>query len=306
MPPSTTGTSRTTRTSGPWVALVTCAPREGTSTDRDLPFLRDAVAAAGADAVVVRWDDPDVDWASHDLAVIRSTWDYTWRTAEFLPWADRCGAATTLANPADVVRWNSDKRYLGELTARGVPTVATRYLLPGTEPDGLPADHEYVVKPAAGAGARYAGRYRPGSDDAARAHIARMHAEGLTAMVQPYMPAIDSTGERALVFIGGRFLHAVAKNAVLSHGTAYDATKVAHPGVRPWTPTAAELATAEAALATVPEASELLYARVDLVDDEDGAPRVMELELIEPNLFLGLHPASMPVVAEAIVAAARR
>lgn len=297
----------TSRTSGPRIALVTCAPRQGTSTDRDLPFLREAVAVAGAEAVVVHWDDPAVDWASLDLAVIRSTWDYTWRTAEFLPWADRCGAATTLANPPAVVRWNSDKRYLGELSARGVPAVATRYLPPGSEPDGLPDDREYVVKPAAGAGARYAGRYRAGGHLAARAHIARMHAEGLTAMVQPYMPAIDSSGERALVFIGGRFLHAVAKNAVLSHGTAYDATKVAHPGVRPWTPTAAELATAEAALAVVPAASsELLYARVDLVDDEDGAPRVMELELIEPNLFLGLHPASLPVVAEAIVTAARR
>ncbi|MFF3562704.1 hypothetical protein ACFYXS_21945 [Streptomyces sp. NPDC002574] len=297
----------TSRTSGTRIALVTSAPRPDTSTDRDLPFLRDAVADTGAEAVVVHWDDPAVDWASHDLVVIRSTWDYTWRTGEFLPWVDRCGAATTLANPPAVVRWNSDKRYLGELSARGVPAVATRYLPPGTEPDGLPDDREYVIKPAAGAGARYAGRYRAGAaHDAARAHIARMHAEGLTAMVQPYMPAIDTSGERALVFVGGRFLHAVAKNAVLSHATAWDERKVAHPGVRPWTPTAAELATAEAALAAVPGTSELLYARVDLVDDEDGVPCVMELELIEPNLFLALHPASLPVVADTIASAARR
>ncbi|MFD3457182.1 RimK family alpha-L-glutamate ligase [Streptomyces sp. NPDC058691] len=298
-------TSRTSRTSDPRIALVTYAPRQGTSLDRDLPSLRDAVAATGAETFVVHWDDPAVDWASHDLVVIRSTWDYTWRTEEFLPWVDRCGAVTRLANPPGVVRWNSDKRYLGELSTRGVPAVATRYLPPGTEPDGLPGDHEYVVKPAAGAGARYAGRYRADGHDVARAHIARMHAEGLTAMVQPYMPAIDTSGERALVFIGGRFLHAVAKNAVLSHATAYDERKVAHPGVRPWTPTAAELATAEAALAVVPGGSELLYARVDLVDDEDGAPCVMELELIEPNLFLDLHPASLPVVADAIASAAR-
>ncbi|MGW3245386.1 ATP-grasp domain-containing protein [Streptomyces sp. NPDC001070] len=288
----------------PRIALVTTANLPEGAVDRDLPLLRDAVAEAGAEPAVVHWDDPAVDWAAFDLAVIRSTWDYTWRSEEFLAWADRCGAVTTLLNPAGVVRWNSDKRYLGELASLGVPAVTTRYLPPGRT-DELPGDHEYVIKPAAGAGARYAARYRPEQHEEARAHVARMHGEGLTAMVQPYMPRIDTTGERALVFLGGRFLHAIAKNAVLSPGTRYDQRKVAHPGVRPWTPTDAELAAAERALAAVPGTPELLYARVDLVDDEDGTPRVMELELIEPNLFLTDHPDSLPAVAGAIVRAAR-
>ncbi|MYX33776.1 MULTISPECIES: hypothetical protein [Streptomycetaceae] len=290
----------------PRIALVTTAHLPEGTVDRDLPLLRDAVSAAGAEAAVVHWDDPDVEWAGFDLALIRSTWDYTWRTGEFLAWADRCGAATTLLNPPAVVRWNCDKRYLGELASLGVPAVATRYLPPGGGTGGLPADHEFVVKPAAGAGARYAARYRPGQHEQARAHVARMHDEGITAMVQPYMPRIDTTGERALVFLGGRFLHAIAKNAVLSPDTRYDQRKVAHPGVRPWTPTEAELAAAERALAAVPGRPELLYARVDLVDAEDGTPRVMELELIEPNLFLKDHPDSLPEVAGAIVRAAGR
>lgn len=133
-----------------------------------------------------------------------------------------------------------------------------------------------------------------------------MHAEGFTAMVQPYVESIDVSGERALQFFGGGFLHAGRKGAVLTPGTPYDERKVAHPGLEPWTPTPVELAVAERALAAVPEAAELLYARVDLVDGEDGQPRVMELELVEPNLFLWLHPGSMPRVVEAILAAAAR
>lgn len=153
-----------------------------------------------------------------------------------------------------------------------MPVVPTRYLAPGDAP-GLPDDHEYVVKPTSGAGARYAARYTPDDHGRAVRHLARMHEEGLTAMVQPYLSGIDVSGERALQFFGGRFLHASRKGAVLAPGTAYDADKVAHPDLVPWTPTEAELAVAEHALAAVPDAPGLLYARVDLVDGADGQPR---------------------------------
>ncbi|MEU9186284.1 hypothetical protein AB0D14_17390 [Streptomyces sp. NPDC048484] len=307
----------------PRIALVTCQEVRESGYDPDLPVLADAVRqagagaeagdglGAGADVSVVCWDDPDVEWGGFDLVLIRSTWDYSWRAAEFLAWADRCGAATTLANPPEVVRWNADKRYLGDLAAAGVPVVDTRYLAPGdpTGPDVLPDDREYVVKPTSGAGARYAARYTPEdpeSHETAVRHLERMHAEGLTAMVQPYIRSIDTAGERALQFFGGRYLHAIRKGAVLEPGTAFDDDKVPHPNLRPWEPSPAELAVAERALAAVPGAPELLYARVDLVDGDDGAPRVMELELVEPNLFLFLHEESVPVVAEAVVKAAAR
>ncbi|MHC3472128.1 ATP-grasp domain-containing protein [Streptomyces sp. 7R007] len=287
----------------PRVALVTYDSRPQPHRDRDLPVLLDALRAAGAEADRVFWDDPEADWAAYDLAVIRSTWDYSWRAAEFAAWAERCGKLTRLANPADVVRWNTDKRYLGDLAAAGVPVVPTRYLPPGAAAD-FPAAGEYVVKPTSGAGARYAARYRPEEHDSAVRHLARLHDEGFTAMVQPYMRGIDAGGERALQFFGGRLLHASRKRAVLERGVAYDADKVAHPDLEPWTPAPAELAVAERALAAVPEAPELLYARVDLVDGDDGQPRVMELELVEPNLFLFLHPGSVPRVTEAILATA--
>ncbi|MGW6908437.1 ATP-grasp domain-containing protein [Streptomyces sp. NPDC054940] len=290
----------------PRIALVTCRPGPDISVDRDLPVLVRALREAGAEADSVYWDDDAVEWDGYDLAVIRSTWDYSWRSVEFLAWAERCGKLTRLANPAEVVRWNADKRYLGALAEAGVPVVPTRYFAPGDTPE-LPEDIEYVVKPTSGAGARFAARYTPDDHDTAVRQLARMHAEGFTAMVQPYVKGIDVSGERALQFYGGRLLHASRKGAVLSLGTPYDERKVAHPGLEPWTPTPAELAVAERALAAVPEAPELLYARVDLVDGEDGPggePRVMELELVEPNLFLSLHAGSVARVVEAIVAAA--
>ncbi|MGW2613861.1 ATP-grasp domain-containing protein [Streptomyces sp. NPDC001500] len=287
------------------VALATYDPRPQAGKDVDLPVLLEALREAGAEADGVFWDDADVDWASYDLVVIRSTWDYSWRADEFTAWARKVAAVTRLANPAAVVRWNTDKRYLGELAAAGVPTVPTRYFAPG-EPAELPDGGEYVIKPASGAGARYAARYTPDGHERALGHLSRMHAEGLTAMVQPYLRAIDTGGERALQFFGGRLLHASRKRAVLAPDTAFDAEKVAHPGLEPWTPTPAERAVAERALAAVPDAPELLYARVDLVDGDDGRLRVMELELVEPNLFLFLHPESTPKVVTAILAAAAR
>ncbi|CAL9571804.1 hypothetical protein [Streptomyces sp. Tu 3180] len=290
----------------PRIALVTCRPGPEVAEDRDLPDLVRALGEAGAEASAVAWDHEGVDWSGFDLAVIRSTWDYSWRAAEFTAWAERCGKATRLANPADVVRWNTDKRYLGELAEAGVPVVPTRYLAPG-DPADLPAGHEYVVKPTSGAGARFAARYTPGEHDTAVRHLRRMHADGFTAMVQPYVRGIDTTGERALQFFGGRLLHASRKQAVLTPGTPYDRRKVAHPGLTAWSPTPAELAVAEQALAAVPGASGEpgpLYARVDLVDGEDGRPQVMELELVEPNLFLSLHPGSVPRVVEEILRAA--
>ncbi|MFJ3646964.1 ATP-grasp domain-containing protein [Streptomyces murinus] len=290
----------------PRIALATYDPGTAPSKDVDLPVLVRALNDAGARADAPYWDDPGIDWSAYDLVVVRSTWDYSWRAAEFTAWLERVARATRIANPAEVIRWNLDKRYLGELAAAGVPTVPTSYLAPGE--DGapvLPTDHDYVIKPTSGAGARFAARYTPAEHETAVRHLARMHAEGFTAMVQPYLQGIDVTGERALQFFGGRLLHASRKGAVLSPGTPYDADKVAHPDLTPWRPTDAELAVAEKALAAVPgSAAPLLYARVDLVDGPDGTPRLMELELVEPNLFLFLHPDSPPRTAAAILAEA--
>ncbi|MEV8015460.1 hypothetical protein AB0O76_03690 [Streptomyces sp. NPDC086554] len=286
------------------MALVTSSTQLETGIDRDLPELARSLGEAGADVATVTWDDPRVDWERFDLVVIRSTWDYSWRGAEFLAWAGRVARLTVLANPASVVRWNTDKRYLGELADAGVPVVPTRYLAAGDPVEFPDGGGEFVVKPTSGAGARLAARYGAGEHEAASKHVAKMHEDGFTAIVQPYMPRIDETGERALVYVGGRFLHAVQKGAVLAPGAAYDDEKMPHPDLRVWQPTPAELDVAERALAVIPGAPELLYARVDLVDDVSGNPCVMELELVEPNLFIDLHPGSLAAVTEEILTAA--
>ncbi|WP_440103183.1 ATP-grasp domain-containing protein [Streptosporangium sp. H16] len=287
------------------IALVTARPRPEVNTDWDMPLLHTAFDHADATAEIAAWDDPHIDWAGFDLAVIRSPWDYSWRSSEFLAWVDRCSEVTQLANPPEIIQWNSRKQYLLEMYERNVPIVPTRYIVPG-DPINLPRDHEFVVKPAVGAGARFAARYQPIERERATAHAERIHTEGVTVMVQPYLTRIDVTGERALVFVRNRFLHAIRKKAVLPPGLRYDEPRDAHPGTEPWEPTPAEMALAERALAAVPEADKLLYARVDMADGEAGDPVMTELELVEPGLYLRFHQESIPTFVNAIVEVAKQ
>ncbi len=291
-------------TDRPRVILVTARRGPDFDEDPDMPVLAEAVAATGTEVSVSAWDEPAAGWDDADLVVVRSPWDYPGRLAEFRAWIDRCAnAGTRLANPAAVLSWNLDKRYLRDLADKGVPVVPTTYLDPGARIE-LPGDGEFVVKPSVGAGSRLAGRYGPDDRDRAAEHVAAMHAEGLTAMVQPYRHAVDTGGERALVFVGGQFLHAMRKRGLLVPGVDPDGPREAHPGLVPWQPSEEELALAHRALAAVPD--DLLYSRVDLIEEPDTGPTIMELELIEPNLFFGLNPGSATVFAEAIAERAAR
>ncbi|MFI1383666.1 RimK family alpha-L-glutamate ligase [Embleya sp. NPDC020886] len=264
------------------VALATSTP--GLDLDRDLPAMLAALRARGLDAVAVCWDAEGFDWSACAAVVIRSTWDYAERRTHYLAWAEAVAAVTRLDNPIALLRWNTDKRYLHELAARGVPVVPTRFVAPG-EPPILPEHGEFVVKPAVSAGARDTARYAQRHRDAARRHVAALHAGGATAMVQPYLSRIDE-GERALVFLGGAFSHAMRKGPVLTEPGVLDNDREAHPGLLPHQPSAAELDLAAAALAAVPGSHTPLYARVDLALADDGSPVLMELELVEPNLFI--------------------
>ncbi|MFD5512779.1 hypothetical protein ACFWIB_34185 [Streptomyces sp. NPDC127051] len=265
------------------VALATSEP--GLAWDSDLPLVLDALRARGVDAVAAAWDAPDFDWSGCAAVVVRSTWDYAVRWPEYLAWVDAVQGATRLDNPAALVRWNTDKRYLGELAGRGVPVVPTRFIAPG-EAVVLPGEGQFVVKPTVSAGARDTGRYAQHHHEAAAGHVAALRAAGSTAMVQPYLARIDE-GERALVFLGGAFSHAMRKGPVLTDLGGIDNDRVPHPDLVLHRPSAAELALAEAALAAAPGARALLYARVDIATADDGTPVLMELELVEPNLFLG-------------------
>ena len=254
-----------------------------------------ALAAAGVDAATAPWDDDTVDWAGADLVVVRTTWDYTERLAEFLAWAGRVAAATRLENPVEVIRWNSHKAYLVELADAGVPVVPTRLVRRG-DPDPSAAlaatgPGPLVVKPAVGAGGRGAHR---GSAVELADPLAALCAAG-DALVQPAVPGIDRDGEVSLVYLGGRCSHAVRKLPAAGGFLVHER----HGGrIEDHEPTARELAVAEAALACSP--APVPAGRVDLVRI-DGEPVVMELELIEPELFLRRAPAAAGALATALI-----
>jgi len=288
----------------PRVALVTCT--ELADLDPDDRLVLGPLAGRGVTAEPVVWDDPAADWTAYDLAVLRSPWDYMLRRDEFVSWAQR---VPRLANPADVVRWNTDKRYLDELSAAGVPTVPTWWVAPG-ESWTLPADTgEYVIKPAVSAGSQDTGRYDLADPEHRRlavAHVRRLSDAGRVTMVQPYLTAVDTVGETALLFLAGpqglAFSHAIRKGPMLS-GPDFGVEGLYRPEeITARTATEEQLAVAEKTLAAVPGGAErLLYARVDLIPGPDGRPVLVELELTEPSLFLG-HAAGAPErLAEAIL-----
>jgi glutathione synthase/RimK-type ligase-like ATP-grasp enzyme len=264
------------------VALATFAAMpDGDADDAALP------AALGGDVSFAVWDDPAVDWDAFDLVVPRSTWDYQDRRDAFLAWAGRLGPK--LVNPVEVIAWNTDKRYLRELAAAGLPVVETALIAPGA-PFAAPAGaDEYVVKPTVSAGSRHTARFTAAPEDAARAAdlVADIHATGRTAMVQPYVASVDTRGETALLFFDGAFSHAVHKGPLLRRGEGPTSEFFAPEIIRPRAATEAERAVAERLLAWAAErfGGPLAYARVDLVEDDAGAPVLLELELTEPSLF---------------------
>lgn len=288
----------------PRVALVTCADLP--DLDPDDRLLRAPLTDRGVVVETVAWDAPGVDWAAYDLAVLRSTWDYAPRRDEFVAWA---ATVPRLVNPADVVAWNTDKRYLDELSAAGVPTVPTTWVAPG-QPWTPPERGEYVIKPAVSAGSLDSGRYDladPEHRRLAAAHLARLGAADRLAMVQPYLDAVDTAGETALLFVvgsgGPTFSHAIRKGPMLAGPDRSTEGLFRAEEIDPRTATPEQVAVAERTLATVPGGPErLLYARVDLIPGPDGTPVLVELELTEPSLFLGHAAGAADRLADAIVA----
>jgi hypothetical protein len=294
----------------PVIALVTARAARG--LDEDLPPLEAALSAAGAEVHVPDWDDPEVNWASFDLAVLRSTWDYTDRLREFLVWVETASSLTTLLNPAAVVRWNTDKHYLAELARAGVAVVPSSFIEPGRNAEQALAQFlaqhdcaELVVKPSVGAGSRDTQRHARTEIGAAIAHAKRLLDAQRSVLLQPYLERVDKDGETALMYFAGQFSHAIRKGPLLPPGaTAAPAIGLFAPEkITRRTPGADELQLADRILAALPFSAPL-YARVDLIRDPEGAPRVLEVELTEPSLFFAYATASADRFAAAILKAA--
>jgi len=286
------------------IALVTAAAAR--TLDEDLAPLETALRAAGVAPSIVEWDDAAIDWSAFDLAVLRSTWDYSMRQPEFLRWIDRISPLTTLVNPREVVRWNTDKHYLAQLAKAGVPVVPSTFVEPGEDASRAldafltTAGEEFVVKPSIGAGSRDAQRYARGERDTALAHARRLLEADRSVLLQPYLGRVDAHGETALIFFAGTFSHAIRKGPLLKRGEGPTRALFATEHITARTPSADEIAVAERTLRAMPF-GELLYARVDLIHDDDGTPRVLELELTEPSLFFAHASGSANRFAQAII-----
>jgi glutathione synthase/RimK-type ligase-like ATP-grasp enzyme len=284
------------------VLLATCAAYP--DGDEDAPALLAALRDRGVDARVAVWTDPEVGWAD-GVVVLRSTWDYTLRREQFLDFAV---SVPVLHNPAGVVRWNSDKVYLHELELAGVAITPTVVAPPGVTP-AFPDTGEFVVKPSVGAGSRGVGRFAPGALDAAVAHVGALHAAGRTVLVQPYLAGVDEAGETALMYVDGRFSHAVRKGPMLTADTVHDIAETSglflDENITARTASAAELEVGGQVVDVLAErfGGALLYARVDLLPGPDG-PVVIEVELTEPSLFLSYADAAAGRLADAIASRA--
>lgn len=279
------------------IALATAIAAWG--RDDDLPPLLEACARAGVRAEALAWDDPTVSWGRFDAVLLRSTWDYTQRHAAFLDWCARVERVSHLFNPIQVVRWNTDKRYLLELAGRGVPIVPTSVLRPGDDPSrGEWPRAEFVVKPCIGAGARDAARFEADAHDAAALHAQRMLDRGESVLVQPYLDGVDGYGETALIHIAGKYTHAIRKGALLSARADASQALFAEESIQPRIATDAEHAVAEQALAALPDVP--LYARVDLLPSATG-PKLLELELVEPSLFFAASEDAADRLVSALI-----
>jgi hypothetical protein len=259
----------------------------------DEPLLLHALHERGIAAEPAVWDDPGQRWEGFDLVVVRSTWDYVPRRDQFVRWAR---SLPWSLNSAEVIAWNTDKRYLAELPG----AVATQFVSPGESWE--PPSAEYVIKPTVSAGSRDTARYRPGEEEQGRTHLEGLLAAGRTVMVQPYLSAVDEIGETALLFFDGEFSHAIRKGPLLAPRSAPSGALFVKEDITARRPRGDELAFAETVLDGLPwHRQELLYARVDLIPAADGTPRLIELELTEPSLFLAHDRAAAGRLADCVV-----
>lgn len=284
------------RATRPEVALATAVGVLDVDDERGV--LAERLSDLGIGLTVAVWDDPAAAWDTFDLVVVRSTWDYAPRREEFLAWAG--GLAVPIVNPAPLLRWSTDKRYLDDLGAAGVPIVPSVFVNAGDSFDHAFLDREHVVKPTVSAGSRDTLRIGAGDRTGSHDHLRSILDGGRSALVQPYLDGVDELGETALIYIDGAFSHAIRKGPILRPGGGLVEGLFAEEAITRREPSAAELAVGDSAMAAVPGDGTPLYARVDLLPTTDSGPLLLELELAEPSLFLEHHATAAERLARAI------
>jgi len=274
------------------VALITCVDLPEAAPDQ-IPLLK-AFEAAGVQAKMLAWDDAGADVQAFDVCVLRSCWNYYLRPEAFLAWIDAVTAKTRLVNTAETVRWNLHKRYLERLEAADVPIIPTAFARRGERTDLRTVMqardwHDVVVKPAVSAASFRTKRFRHNESEAGQRFLDDLLKER-DALVQRYMPTVESSGERALVWIDGALTHSVVKEPRFDS----DVERVSEAHLVNST----DSALVQRALECID--GDIVYARIDVVDDARGNPMVSELELMEPSLFLRQNVAALDRFVTAI------
>jgi glutathione synthase/RimK-type ligase-like ATP-grasp enzyme len=276
------------------IALATCAAHPDLHED-DFP-LADVLRAAGVNPVAEVWTDPSVDWSSYDGVVLRSVWDYHQRYDEFTGWLDLLDkGGVQVFNDTDLICWNADKRYLLDLRERGVAIVPSQVAAGACLREvvaGL-TGQEIVIKPTVSASAHHTIRGVAGS---AELDQALAELPDAVYLVQPFQPEIATDGEWSLIYLGGTYSHTVVKRPAAGDYRVQHEYGGSAELVDP--PTAVREA-AEAALAAAPARTAPTYARVDGILSA-GRFLLMELELIEPYLFLPDHPPATDRLAAVV------
>jgi glutathione synthase/RimK-type ligase-like ATP-grasp enzyme len=282
----------------PRIAIASCTAYDGYKTDEDL--LREALRERGCKAVSVPWDADGVDWSAFDLCLIKSTWDYTRNHDQFLAWTRQVEATTPLRNPAPLIAWNSNKTYLRERAERGVRTVPTVWVVRDSDLNleellATQGWDDAVVKPVVDLGAENLHRVRRGEPGIQKALNETLQRHD--AMVQPFLPSLEQQGELSLIHINGALTHTVRKRPAPGD---FRVQSIWGGTTEPADPEPAQAELAQQAIAALDAPP--LYARADLVQGPNGDPCLIELELIEPNLYLSESPAAVGTLAEAIAA----
>ncbi len=271
------------------IAVVTSSNAAEMSVDD--PILIDALQRAGHQAVLWRWDDPEVDWASVDIALIRSTWDYFTRMHEFVPWLQRCQSQVKFVNDAQVLLWNIDKHYLEELAEAGVSVLPTQIVeeagLQGAIDRIWQAGDSAIVKPVVSGGSWGLHHLQKGE----RAQIDSAQGPWI---VQPFVPSIATEGELSVILFAGEVSHGIRKTPK-SGDIRVQREFGGVEGVE--TPSEEARALATAALQACPFAP--MVARADMVMHQ-GRLQLMELELLEPELFFAKVPEAADRLAQAL------
>lgn len=267
----------------------------------DDALIESALAAHGISSARVAWDDPDFDWSAPKLLLMRSVWDYFERYEEFSAWLNHAAGQTRIVNPPETIRWNIDKHYLADLLERGVNIPPTHFIPKGStttlaELHAQTGWSETVIKPTISGGAYHT--YRLTAENLPEHEaIFREVIQAHDMLLQPFMHFVTETGEYSLICFGGKFSFAVQKIAKSGDFRVQDDWGGT---VHLYTPTQEEIDFAERATAAVEPLP--VYARVDVIRDNDGALAIAELELIEPELWIRLHPTAATELAAALAA----